>query len=156
MLNTNLNIRKVCNIDYDQLKEICVKGFPQDDAFDVVKNLLEMEHFYVAELVKDSIIVGFIAFGIYSLKTAHIMILAVHPDYQRLNIGSELLQYAFKIFKNGYITKIRLEVRIENDAAIKFYEQFNFKNVGILKEYYDDGSNAYLMVQEIEYTKEEK
>lgn len=156
MPDKKLNIRKICNVDFDRLNEICVKGFPKDDAIDIVSSLYNSEHFYVAELGKEQIIVGFIIFGIYSLRTAHIMILAVHPDYQRMNIGSNLLEFALGIIKKEYVTKIRLEVRIENDAAIKFYEHFNFKNMGVIEDYYDDGSSAYLMVQELDYPKKEK
>ncbi|MHA1125167.1 MAG: GNAT family N-acetyltransferase [Candidatus Heimdallarchaeota archaeon] len=156
MSKMKLNIRKVSNIDFDRLNEICVKGFPKDDAIDIVSSLYQMEHFYVAELGKEQIIVGFVVFGIYSLRIAHIMILAVHPEYQRLSIGSDLLEFALGIIKKEYVTKIRLEVRIENDVAIKFYEHFNFTNMGILEDYYDDGSNAYLMVRELEYPKKEK
>jgi len=156
MPDSKLNIRKICNVDFDRLNEICVKGFPKDDAIDIVSSLYDSEHFYVAELGKEQIIVGFIIFGIYSLRTAHIMILAVHPDYQRMNIGSDLLEFALGIIKKEYVTKVRLEVRMENDAAIKFYEHFNFKNKGIIEDYYDDGSSAYLMVQELDYPKKEK
>ena len=156
MPKNKLNIRKVCNIDFDRLNEICLKGFPKDDAVDIVNSLYEMEHFYVAELGKEQIIVGFVVFGIHSLRTAHIMILAVHPEFQRMSIGSDLLEFTLERIKEEYVTKVRLEVRIENDVAIKFYEQSKFKNIGILEDYYDDGSNAYLMVRELEYPKKEK
>ena len=118
--------------------------------------MIEMDHFYVAELSKEQIIAGFIVFGIYSLKTAHIMILAVHPDFQRRNIGSKLLQHALNLIRNEYVTKIRLEVRTDNAAAIHFYEHFDFKNIGEIDGYYDDGSNAYLMVHELDYEKKKE
>jgi ribosomal-protein-alanine N-acetyltransferase len=72
-----------------------------------------------------------------------------------MNIGSDLLEFALDKIKKEKVTKVRLEVRIENDQAIKFYEHFKFENIGILEDYYDDGSNAYLMVRELEYPEKE-
>lgn len=44
-----------------------------------------------------------------------------------------------------------LEVRVSNESAIKLYEKFGFKNVGIRKNYYQDNfEDAYLMVREME------
>ena len=45
-------------------------------------------------------------------------------------------------FKNIY-----LEVNVENTQAIKLYEKFGFKNLGIRKKYYNNTTDAYIMTK---------
>ena len=42
------------------------------------------------------------------------------------------------------IDKLQLEVSQNNVIAEKFYDKFNFSTVGIRRNYYKDGSNAFL------------
>ncbi len=142
--------------DIPLIKEISVKCFPDEDAFEIVNALFDIEHFYVAEFVKEKKVVGYIAFGIYSIRTSHIMILAVHPDYQQNGIGSILLSMVTDIAEKLPITKIRLEVRTTNIPAIKFYEKYNFDIITKLESYYDDASNAYLMTRDTRKETKEK
>ena len=39
--------------DIPLIKEISVKCFPDEDAFDIVNAFFDIEHFYVAEFVKE-------------------------------------------------------------------------------------------------------
>ncbi len=142
--------------DIPLIKEISVKCFQNEDAFEIVNALFDIEHFYVAEFVKEKKVVGYIAFGIYSIRTSHIMILAVHPDYQQNGIGSILLSMITDIAEKLPITKIRLEVRTTNIPAIKFYEKHNFDIIVKLESYYDDASDAYLMTRDTRKEMKEK
>ena len=54
------------------------------------------------------------------------------------------MRYLIKRCKELNIKKIILEVSETNDAAINFYNHFNFFTVGIRKKYYKDGSDAFL------------
>ncbi|MHA1221218.1 MAG: GNAT family N-acetyltransferase, partial [Candidatus Heimdallarchaeota archaeon] len=144
MSKQELHIRHVLHEDFQQLEVISELGFPGDEVPIIVKSLLDVEHFYVAE-TSDQEIVGFVIFGIYSIKTAHIMILAIHPDFQRKGFGGQLLEFTLSVIKKSPINRVRLEVRMANTAAIKFYENFNFKINATIKQYYDDNTDAYLM-----------
>ena len=42
----------------------------------------------------------------------------------------------------------KLEVRIENKQAINFYKKHKYEVIKLISNYYDDGSDAYLMVKE--------
>ncbi|MCK5184755.1 MAG: GNAT family N-acetyltransferase, partial [Candidatus Heimdallarchaeota archaeon] len=86
---------------------------------------------------------------IYSIKTTHIMILAVESAYRRKGIGSKLLERAIEITEMLPINLIRLEVRLTNTSAIKFYEEYGFKIAGTIEQYYDDLADAYLMKRKI-------
>ncbi len=144
----DIKIRKIQKKDQKEVLRISKESFPDDEADFITQSLFDREHFYIAE-IPDKIIVGFICFGIYSVKAAHIMILAVDPKYQRKSIGTKLLMFAIKIMKKHPISKIRLEVKVSNVEAIEFYEKHEFKIAGVIDKYYDDQSDAYLMILDV-------
>ncbi|MHA1585719.1 MAG: GNAT family N-acetyltransferase, partial [Candidatus Heimdallarchaeota archaeon] len=92
MSELEIRIRKVQKKDYKKVIKISIDSFPEEDAEEIITSLFEIEHFYVAELGEEEVVVGFVAFGIYSIKTIHIMILAVESAYRRKGIGSKLLE----------------------------------------------------------------
>lgn len=68
--------------------------------------------------------------------------LCVDKEVQGKGIAQELLEYSFeKIALKSY----SLEVKITNEKAIKLYEKNGFKKVKILKNYYPNGIDGYLM-----------
>lgn len=102
----------------------------------------------------ENILAGYI--GIWKIiDEAHITTLAVHPDFQRMQIGQALIiQIIEECYKN-MIKYITLEVRESNEKAIKLYEKFLFDSIGMRKNYYQDNNeNAIIMfTQNIWYDK---
>jgi len=75
----------------------------------------------------------------------HIANVAVSPIYRRIGIGEILLRC---IMEEGYrrgVTRAFLEVRRSNTAAIKLYEKFGFRRIGLRAHYYRNGEDAVLM-----------
>lgn len=95
--------------------------------------------------MSDQTIAGFICGGISGEKEARILMLAVDPPFRKNGIGSGLMslfeQEAFKI----KISRIKLEVRIDNIGAINFYKNHGYSIVNLLPSYYNDGTDAYTM-----------
>ena len=144
-----IDIRKALFKDLPILKEICDLCFPDDDAFSIVKSLIDIKHFYVVYTQETEEIMGFVAFGIYSIDTAHIMILAVHPKYQNKGVGTKLLEFTLATIRESHNKRVRLEVKVTNQVAIDFYKKHGFVIKGTIREYYDDHSDGYLMVKEL-------
>jgi len=91
-------------------------------------------------------IVGYICTN-YVLHEAHILNLAVHPDFRRQGIATVMMDEALKELKKKGCVFIYLEVRASNTGAIKFYELFKFKVVDVRKKYYiDPNEDALLMM----------
>ncbi|NHJ40712.1 MAG: GNAT family N-acetyltransferase, partial [Asgard group archaeon] len=86
-----ISIRKALPKDLKQLEIISNKAFPNEDVFLIVNSMIDAKHFYIAEDNEMGKIIGFIIFGIYSTKIAHIYILAIEPEYHRKGIGTILL-----------------------------------------------------------------
>jgi len=156
MENLSLCIRKIQKNDESQIYSLCKKCFSDQEAIEVVESLFDIDDFFVIEKSKDNEIIGLVAFGLYSLHIGHIMILAVHPNYQNKGIGTLLLEKVVNDLQKQHVRNIRLEVRTTNLNAIKFYEKHNFRIVDTLEQYYADLEDAFLMIYEIEENQEKK
>lgn len=89
-------------------------------------------------------IVGFIGVWII-VGDGDITNIGVHPDYRRNKIASGLLNALFKICKDLDCTLLNLEVRRSNLIAQDLYRKFNFKEIGVRKNYYGNNEDAILM-----------
>lgn len=84
-------------------------------------------------------------------KKGHIISIAVIPEARRKGIGTSLMVNAMKALKEYYkVDEYYLEVRVSNYPAINLYKKLGFKPVRILKGYYVDGEDAYLMARSAE------
>ena len=92
---------------------------------------------------------GISSFGRAPVKKGHIVSVAVRNEYRHLGIGSELVEAAIKGMEEYGATEFFLEVRKTNEAAIAVYEKLQFEIKRVLKGYYRDGEDAYLMVRQI-------
>ena len=72
------------------------------------------------------------------------MNLAVHPDFRRNKIGSQLLLAMGELGVSLGCKRALLEVRVTNHPARLLYEQFGFKPIRLLSRYYQDGEDALL------------
>ena len=62
--------------------------------------------------------------------------MAVHDDYQGQGVGSKLLAAAIDLADNWLnLTRLELEVFIDNQAAVQLYKKFGFEIEGTLRNY---------------------
>tara|TARA_Y100000589_G_C27036003_1_gene581084 strand:+ start:507 stop:977 length:471 start_codon:yes stop_codon:yes gene_type:complete len=70
--------------------------------------------------------------------------LSISPEFKKKGLGKKLFNKLLNKFEELDVLKIILEVSNKNKTAIKFYENFGFKTIGIRKKYYKDGSDALI------------
>jgi ribosomal-protein-alanine N-acetyltransferase len=111
--------------------------------------------FFVAEV--DKRVVGYvmprIEWGFSNLKQlptlirkGHIVSIAVLEEFRGKGIGTALMKRSVQSMKEEYgAEEVYLEVRISNAPAIHLYEKLGFKKVKVLRNYYVDGEDAFLM-----------
>ncbi len=85
-----------------------------------------------------------------SYKTVHLISIAVLEAHRGKGLGSKLLENTIMAAKRHNADSVFLEVRVSNKPAIRLYEKFGFKKVRIIREYYRDGEDAYVMVLELD------
>ncbi len=85
------------------------------------------------------------------LDLTHLMNIAVAPEFRRKGIASMLLKDVIGELKRlKPDTRLTLEVRQSNIAAIRFYERFGFKTTGKRNGYYQSPpDNAIIMELDI-------
>jgi ribosomal protein S18 acetylase RimI-like enzyme len=93
--------------------------------------------------VEDGQMIGFIAGDQRpSENLAWIATIGVLPEYQRRGIGRALLRECERRLPQS---RIRLCVRISNEAAIRLYQQEGYLAMDTWREYYNDKENALVM-----------
>ncbi len=90
-------------------------------------------------------ILGYAAF--FDLEEEyHLISMAVRPDRRRMRVGQQLLDHILRLSEKNSISRVTLEVRASNEAAISFYSSRRFVPVAIRKNYYEDnGEDAVVM-----------
>lgn len=78
---------------------------------------------------------GFCLFHL-ALDEANLLSLAVSPDYQKRGIGSALLTQSLNILEKDGMKSTILEVRAQNQSAIRLYHRLGFRQQAIRKAYY--------------------
>lgn len=68
----------------------------------------------------------------------------VIPTYRNRGIASSLMEKIIDVGTNNNIDNITLEVREDNENAIKLYDKYNFKKVAVREKYYK-GIDGILM-----------
>ena len=94
---------------------------------------------------KNHKIIGFIVGIPLGIENAKILMLSVLKSQRRQNIGSELLNNFLKQTYLLNIKNIELEVKTDNNKAIKFYQKHGFKIIGKLTKFYQNEEDAYTM-----------
>ena len=105
--------------------------------FDVFKRCLLAGYAFLGWVNEDQVI-GFIIYS-FSVGECHILNLCVHPDYQGLGVGKNLLVHALTVAHETGAEIAFLEVRCSNHRAIALYQAMGFNQIGERKGYYPRG-----------------
>ena len=104
--------------------------------------------FLVAQ--EDNRVVGYIIFWIKYEDEGHIISIAVDKSYRRRDVGSKLVETSLDVFNKFNVKEIKLEVRVGNKGARKFYIKMGFIEEKIDENYYEDLEDAVIMSRYLE------
>lgn len=71
-----------------------------------------------------------------AVDEVHLLVIAVAPQRQRGGLGAALLAHACEQARQAGMGRMLLEVRPSNQAAIAFYQRFDFVEIGRRRGYY--------------------
>lgn len=119
--------------DAPYLAELDIKCFAVPWSEKSFREECENPHatYFVAKI--DGKIVGYGGVWIVA-DEAQITNIAVHPDYRKKKIASEILEEILSLSQDA--ERIILEVRESNVPAIGLYEKYGFEKAGIRKNFY--------------------
>ncbi|MBC8210352.1 MAG: GNAT family N-acetyltransferase/peptidase C39 family protein [Gammaproteobacteria bacterium] len=84
---------------------------------------------------------------------ARLYSIAILPDYQGQGLAQQLVLAIEQAGRERQCAYMRLEVHVNNEAAIKTYNKLRYQMIDEIENYYDDGSNALRMEKRIYATK---
>lgn len=99
--------------------------------------------------VAEDKVVGYVIGVIERGNMGHVISLAVRPSWRRRGIGKLLLTSLLRYFGEHNVSRVYLEVRRSNSAAVSLYRRCGFKEAGVVTNYYPDGEDAIVMVLEL-------
>jgi ribosomal-protein-alanine acetyltransferase len=90
--------------------------------------------------------VGYIISCIEGFSRGHVISVGVLGEYRRKGIGSELMRRSICSMVDDDADYVILEVRVSNTPAITLYRKLGFEVRDLLRAYYSDGEDGYLMI----------
>jgi ribosomal-protein-alanine N-acetyltransferase len=131
-------IRPVHPKDFHELLQIEAQAFPKSQ-YDLEELwLLSLQYPHTFLVTVSNHIDGYIVFRV----DGHIISMAVRPQKRREGIGTRLIQ---KVIGHCSGKSLRLEVRVSNVGAQRFYLNLDFRIKARIDGYYQDGEDAFLM-----------
>jgi ribosomal-protein-alanine N-acetyltransferase len=79
----------------------------------------------------------------------HVVTIDVDPAQRRRGVGRMLMEALTARCREDGITRLQLEVAVDNDAAISFYKGQGFANLGRIRGYYLGKLDALAMERAI-------
>jgi len=147
----NVRIRKAGMADLPALMSLEDGAFgPRGWSEEFVKDRME-EPNVCTLVVDDERILGYIMFSIdVPYETTEVLSLAVSPSCRRRGLGRALMQNAEVVADESGARTIALCVRPDNRTAINLYLSLGYNVLALCTGYYEDGTDAYMMVKHLE------
>lgn len=143
-MNTLPNIRSACLNDLDALSALETQSFLTDRlSRRSFKHWLSSEHcvLLIAELTIQVVAYILITYP-PGTRLARVYSIAVASTARGLGIAKLLMLEGERISRERGRLYLRLEVSVDNAAAINLYESLGFQQFGLYHDYYDDHQDA--------------
>ena len=132
--------------DLELMKNTLYSDFDNFWSYNVLKQELENDKTKYIIAKEKNEVVGFAGISVI-FDEATLNNIVVKKSCRGRGIGGELLETLIDLCSDLKLKSFTLEVNVENTPAIKLYEKFGFKNLGIRKKYYNNSTDAYIMTK---------
>jgi len=147
--DTRAVIRPMDEADLPEVTAIEKATFPNPWPFRSLRyELVENKYCHSFAVEEDGGVVGY-GFLWIIFEQAHLVNIAIRESHRGRGIGERLLVHLLRYAELNGAELIHLEVRVNNEAAIKLYEKHGFRALGRSANFYSDGADALLMVMEL-------
>jgi [ribosomal protein S18]-alanine N-acetyltransferase len=140
------HLRPYQRSDFEELYRIDHACFPKGIAYERVELNLYLSapgaYCLLAEI--SGAIAGFILTD-HTEKRAHVITIDVLEAYRRKHLGSLLLDAAEREAAGRGVPRMWIETATNNKPAIAFWRKHGYLDLGIIKNYYGPGRDAFEM-----------
>jgi len=95
-------------------------------------------------IAPEDVIAGFVVSDVQRNR-GHLITIDVHPDHRRAGLGSMLMLAVERRLCELGVKDLRLEVAVDNVAALSFYKRHGYSLVRTIPRYYNQSVDALLM-----------
>lgn len=131
------------------LEQACFEAYRRS-TLDMIKRSIASDHQLVFLLEEDGRSLGSVTLRQYK-NQLRMMSLAVSPKEQGKQYGGQLVTQAIEIAKKLNYEGMTLEVDMNNEVLIRWYEGFGFEQIKVLDHYYKDGQHAIRMKMTLDH-----
>jgi ribosomal-protein-alanine N-acetyltransferase len=104
----------------------------------------------VTLVAEGDVVIAYVMFSISrAYETVEVLSLAVSPAFRRRGMAKDLMAQAESVAERWAGT-VSLCVRPDNAEAVNLYLSLGYKVLALYSGYYEDGSDAYMMVKHLE------
>lgn len=145
-----LRISRMTEADLKDVVTIENRSFslPWNENLFIAELSLDCAHNFTGRLTSNGggdVLVGYICGWLFR-DEAHILNIAVHPEYRRLGLGTSLLRFFCDFCRGSQVKILTLDVRKSNRTALGMYRKIGFRKVGQRPRYYaDNGEDALIL-----------
>lgn len=147
-MNPAVGIRPATAGDLDAVECVERRSFPEGEAFTRRQLRYLLTHAQGASYAptRDGAVVGYISLLMRrTAQNLRIYSVAVDPAARGCGAGQALLDAAIALARRLGLREVTLEVRTDNDSAIRLYARKGFRPGKLLRGYYPDGTDARRM-----------
>jgi ribosomal-protein-alanine N-acetyltransferase len=125
-------------------KSLVEDGLPWRYHPHAVANLMKKSETEVVVARLRGLVVAFAIMELYE-EEAHLILFAVSRLHRRRGLGRTLIEWLERMVETAMIGTVRLEVREANEGARAFYRELGYREVSVLRGYYEGRENAIRM-----------
>lgn len=132
------SVREMTEGDISKVAELETRLFSDSWSKSSLRSSLAQENVkMIVAVSEEKQILGYHIFYM-SLDEGDVARIAVHPEFRRLGIGEQLLEWMWNYCREVEIVRVLLEVRESNASAIALYQKHGFISLGMRKGYYKE------------------
>lgn len=143
-----IELRQAVLEDIPEILEIEKASFAHPWSANIFMHELSNPISYYACCIADGELAGYVGIKIV-LDEASLDNIAVKQSFRGQKLSKLMLEHAISICRQNGAKSMFLEVRQSNYTAINLYSKADFVTLGVIKGYYPDGENAFLMKKQL-------
>lgn len=144
-------LREITSSDLEALYELDQTCFEPGISYSraELRRFLSLPNCKAIAFETDGRLVGFAIGCRRSAGMGSVITLDVYAEHRRRGAGTTLLSTLLTRLEAAGATTVVLEVDVQNERAIAFYERFGFRTSRRLRDYYASGRDAFEMVRKL-------
>ena len=139
-------LRPMLPSDTEAIRELECDIFSDAWSENNIKDSIESKFDYCMVIEEGYRVLAYIIFRV-NMDEAELFRIATDKNSRNFGFAHELMNFMISNLRTMKVKKVFLEVRSKNTAAIRLYENYGFKKIGIRREYYSAPTDDALLME---------